>query len=128
MLNPDGPHSGHLLDGNVDLATQVRHVLDAASRRPVSLEDIGSLSQVANDVRHAHPASNQEGVERALGRVPRHLPAHEVAVPDAFFVRALAKRGVGDVARMNIGQLADLRSNPGAPLATAPAQDGRRAT
>src|SRR6202023_2389629 len=93
------------------------HRLDAAYRRPVSLEDIGSFSEVANDVHHAHPASNQEGVERALGRVPRHLPAHEVAVPGALFVRALAKRGVGDVARMNIGQLADLRCNPGAPLA-----------
>jgi hypothetical protein len=75
----------------------------------------GSLSQVANDVHHAHPASNQEGVERVLGRVPRHLPAHEVAVPGALLVRALAKRGVGDVSRMNIGQLADLRCNPGAP-------------
>ena len=51
------------------------------------------------------------------GRVPRHLPAHEVAVPGALFVGALAKRGVGDVARMNIGQLAHLRRNPSAPLA-----------
>ena len=67
---------------------------------------------------HAHPASNQEGVERVLRRrVPRHLPAHEVAVPGALFVRALAKHGEGDVARMNIGQLAGLRCNPGTPLA-----------
>jgi hypothetical protein len=29
------------------------------------------LSQVANDVHHAHPAPNQEGVERVLDRVPR---------------------------------------------------------
>jgi hypothetical protein len=61
--------------------------------------------------------SNQKGVERVPGRVPRHLPAHEVAVPGALFVRALAKHSEGDVARMNIGQLADLRCNPGAPLA-----------
>src|ERR1035438_7107598 len=105
------------VDGQVEQPVAVIHRLDAASRRPVSLEDLGSLSQVANDVHHAHPASNQERVERVLGRVPRHLPAHEVAVPGALFVRALAKRGVGDVARMNIGQLADLRCNPGAPLA-----------
>ena len=51
------------------------------------------------------------------GGVPRHLPAHEFAVTGAFFVRALAKRGVGDVARVNIGQFADLRCNPGAPFA-----------
>src|ERR1700720_2412014 len=105
------------VDGHVEQPVAVIHRLDAAYRRPVSLEDIGSFSEVANDVHHAHPASNQEGVERALGRVPRHLPTHEVAVPGALFVRALAKRGVGDVARMNIGQLADLRCNPGAPLA-----------
>src|SRR5260370_24867029 len=65
----------------------------------------------------AHPASNQESVERVLGRVPRHLPSHEVAAAGALFVRALAKHGEGDVARMNIGQLADTRCNPGAALA-----------
>src|SRR5262245_59865880 len=75
------------------------------------------MSQVADDVHHTHSASNQEAVERALRRVPRHLPAHEVAVPDALFVRALAKRGVGNVARMNIAQFTDLRCNPGAALA-----------
>src|SRR5476649_2526833 len=95
----------------------VVHRLDAAPRRPVSLEDIGSLSQVANEVKQAHAAPNQEGVERVLCRIPRHLPAHEVAVPGALVVRALAEHGVGHVARMNIGQLADLRCNPCAPLA-----------
>src|ERR1017187_9651732 len=105
------------VDGQVEQPVAVIHRLDAASRRPVSLGDFGSLSQVANDVHHAHPASNQERVERVLGRVPRHLPAHEVAVLGALFIRALAKRGVGDVARMNIGQHSDLRCNPGAPLA-----------
>src|SRR5262249_45043170 len=91
--------------------------LNTASRRPVSLEDSGSLSQVANDVHHAHPASNQENVERVLGRVPRHLPAHEVAVPDALFVRALAERGVSDIAGMQEGQLPNLRMIQGATLA-----------
>src|SRR5437763_13894958 len=37
-------------------------------------------------------------------------------VAGALFVRALAERGIGDGGRMNIGQLADLRCSPGAPL------------
>src|ERR1022692_1342075 len=90
------------IDGQVEQSIAVIHRLYAAPRRPVSLEDIGSLSQVANDVHHSQPASNQEGLERVPGgRVPRHLPAHEVAIPGALFVRALAERGVGDVAGMN---------------------------
>src|SRR4029077_21022748 len=90
------------IDAQVEQPIAVIHRLDAAPRRPVGLEDIGSLSQVANDVHHAHPASNQEGLERVpRGRIPGHLPAHEVAVPGALFVRALAERGVSDVARMN---------------------------
>jgi len=106
------------VDGQVEQPVVVIHPLDATDRRPVSLEGLGGLLQVASDVHHAHPASNQEGVERVLRRrVPRHLPAHEVAVPGALFVRALAKHGEGDVARMNIGQLAGLRCNPGTPLA-----------
>jgi putative ABC transport system substrate-binding protein len=87
------------VDGQVEQPIAVIHSLDAAPRRPVSLEDIRSSSQVANDMHHAHPASDQEGVERVRGgRVPGHLPAHEVAVPGALFIRALAKRGVCDVA------------------------------
>jgi hypothetical protein len=90
------------LDGQVKQPIAVIHRLDAAPRRPVSLEDLGSLSQVTNDVHHAYPASNQEGFERVPGgRVPRHLPTHKVAVPGALFVRALAERGVTDVARMD---------------------------
>src|SRR5208282_4903896 len=90
---------------------------DATPRRPVSLEDIRSLSQVANDVHQAHPASNQESVERVLGRVPGHLPAHEVAVQDALLVWPLTERGVGDVTGMQVGQLADLRCIESAALA-----------
>src|SRR3982074_278512 len=41
------------VDGQVEQPIAVIHRLDAASRRPVSLEDIGFLSQVANDVHHA---------------------------------------------------------------------------
>src|SRR5438034_2541713 len=105
------------VDGQVEQPIAVIHRLDAANCGPVSLEDIGSLSQVANDVHHAHTASDQEGVERVLGRVPRHLPAHEVAVPRALFVWALAKNSEGNVTRMNVGQLADLRCKKRAPLA-----------
>src|ERR1700675_92039 len=55
------------VDGQVEQPVAVVHRLDAAPRRPVSLEDSGSLSQVANDVHHAHPASNQEGFEANPG-------------------------------------------------------------
>src|ERR1700691_6273803 len=51
------------VDSQVEQPVAVVHRLDAAPRRPVSLEDFGSLSQIANDVHHAHPASNQEGFE-----------------------------------------------------------------
>src|SRR6202043_3361073 len=50
------------VDGQVEQPVAVVHRLAAAPRRPVSLEDIGSLSQVGNDVKQAHPASNQESV------------------------------------------------------------------
>src|SRR2546425_12282325 len=98
--------------GQVEQIETVVHRLDAAPSRPVSLEYIGSLPQVANQVKHTQLASNQESVERVLGRVPRHLPSHEVSVPGALFVRTLAQHGEGDVASMNVGQLADLRCNP----------------
>jgi hypothetical protein len=54
------------VDGQVDQPVAVVHRLDAAPRRPVSLEDLCSLSQVANDVRHAYPASHQEGARLRL--------------------------------------------------------------
>src|SRR5947209_711890 len=46
------------VDGQVEQPVAVIHRLDAAYRRPVGLEDVGSFSQVANNVHHAHPASN----------------------------------------------------------------------
>ncbi len=117
------------VDGQVEQPIAVTQRLDAASRRPVSLKNLGALPQVANDVHHAYSTSNQEGLERVPGgRVPRHLPAHEVAVPGTRFIRALAERGVGDVARMNKGQLADLRCIYRCTPRTAPAQGGRYAT
>src|SRR5580704_1232372 len=59
--------------GQVEQTIAVIHRLDAAPRRPISLEDPGSLSQVANDMHHADLSSNQERVERVQGRVPGHL-------------------------------------------------------
>src|SRR5919197_2978232 len=44
------------VDGQVEQTVAVIHRLDAATRGPARLEDIGSSSQVANDVHHAHPA------------------------------------------------------------------------
>ncbi len=52
-------------------------------------------------------------------RVPGHGPAHEVAIARALLVRSLTERGVGDVARMEIGQLADVGGGEGAALALA---------
>ena len=56
-------------------------------------------------------------VERGQRRVPRHVPAHEVAVADALVVRALAEDRVGDVAGMEVGQLRDLGGDPRAAFA-----------
>jgi hypothetical protein len=59
------PFPRHLppVDRQVEQSKAVVHSLDAAPRRPVSLEDLGPLSQVANDVHQAHPPSNQESIE-----------------------------------------------------------------
>src|SRR6516225_4988691 len=54
------------LHGQVEQPVAVIHRLDATDRRPVSLKDTGTLSQVTNEVHHAPSASNQESVERVL--------------------------------------------------------------
>src|SRR4030095_12853438 len=69
------------VDRHVEQSGAVAHLLNAAPRRPVRLEDPAALSQVANDVHHARPATDQERVERVLGRVPRALPTHNAEVP-----------------------------------------------
>ena len=86
-----------------DSATDTDHAarLDSRERRPPIKLRI--LAQAANEVHPAHPPSHLESLERAQGRIPRHLPNHEFAIAGAPFVRALAKRGVGDIARMNMG-------------------------
>src|SRR3954453_3604641 len=54
------------------------------------------------------PASGEQSLRGLLYRVPRLVPAHEVAVADALLVRALAEGGVGHVARVQERQLAHL--------------------
>src|ERR1017187_1732084 len=105
------------VDGQVEQPIAIVHRLHAAYRRPVSLEDFGSLSQVANDIHPIHLASNQESVERDLGRVPRHFPPHEGALPAAPLVGPLENTAKGGVASKNIGKPAPRRGTPGAPPA-----------
>jgi hypothetical protein len=95
----------------------VIHYLEATRGRPVSLEDFRFLPQVADNVHPADAASNQERFERAQRRVPGHLPTQEGAISGALFVGTLAKHSESDVARMEIGQLADLRGDPSATFA-----------
>ena len=61
-------------------------------------------------------APDEEGVEGVPGGVPRHVPAHEVAVAGARVVGALAEDRVGDVAGVQVGQLGDLGGDPGAAV------------
>src|SRR5580658_84378 len=63
-----GPTCGRVLprllppvDGQVEQVIVVIHHLDTAACRPISLEDLGSLSQVADEVHPANSATNQEG-------------------------------------------------------------------
>src|SRR5262245_61136549 len=73
-LWPEGwrvlPHLLPPVDRQVEQSVAVVHCLGAAAGRPVSFEHIGPSSQVANEVKQAHPASNQKRFERTLGRVP----------------------------------------------------------
>src|SRR5262249_49690674 len=64
------PHLLPPVDRQIEQSIVVIHRLDAADRRPISLEHTRFVPQITNDVHHAYPASNQENVERALGRVP----------------------------------------------------------
>jgi hypothetical protein len=105
------------VDGEVHERVAVVHGLDAADGRPVGFEDAVAVSYVAHEVHHADPPPDQQDVEGGLCGVPRHVPAHEVVVADAFVVGTLTEDRVGDVAGMQVGQLTDLRCHPSAPLA-----------
>jgi hypothetical protein len=50
-------------------------------------------------------------------RIPRHIPAHEVAVANALGEGILAKNCEGDVPRMGVRELCDLGCNPRATFA-----------
>ena len=68
----------------VEQPIAVIHRLDAAPRRPASLEDIGSLSQVADDVHHAHFCSSTPACQAAfLGQHPpvMYVPRPAQATP-----------------------------------------------
>src|SRR6202034_4068365 len=79
------------VDGQVEQWVAVAHHFDAATRRPIGLEDLGALAQVADDMHSADPPSHQERLQRTPGRrVPGLAPAHELAVPGALFIGALA--------------------------------------
>src|SRR5262245_16655593 len=56
------------VDSQIEQPVAVVHRLDAAHPGPISFEDFGFLSQVANEVHHADPASNQKRIERAPRR------------------------------------------------------------
>src|SRR5437868_5705899 len=62
-------------------------------------------------------ATNEERIEGGQCGVPGHVPAHEVAVAAAFVVGTLTEDRERDVARVQVGQLRDLRGDPGAALA-----------
>ena len=53
----------------------------------------------------------------SMAEYPRHFPSHEVAIADAFRVRSLGEDGKGYVARMEVGEVTDLRADPGTTLA-----------
>jgi hypothetical protein len=80
------------VDRQVEQPIAVIHHLDAARRRPVSLEDLGPVSQVARRASYLPGVLSRGCRTSPGGRIPRHLPAHEGAVPGALFVGALAKQ------------------------------------
>src|SRR3954453_4394226 len=103
--------------GEVHECEAVLHRLYAAVVRPISLEDSVAVPYVADEVHQADLAPFEQRVEGAVCRVPRHVPAHEVAVACAFVIGALAEDRICDVAGMQIGQLGDLGGDPGAAFA-----------
>src|ERR1035441_1077431 len=50
------------VDAQVEQVVVVIHHLDAATRRPISLEDFRSLAQVADEMHPADSASNQQSL------------------------------------------------------------------
>jgi hypothetical protein len=77
------------------------HCLDATPRCPVSLEDIGSTSQVANDVHHASPATNLEAIGTSLhASTPgKRRLSGQIDAPEMSLVRYQAQRLDGILSR-----------------------------
>ena len=90
------------VDGHVEHPVAVPHHLAPAAGGPVRLEHAVAVAQVAG----LHPEVAARRRSRSSGLlghgVPRHLPAHEVAVPVALLVRTLAEDREGDVARVQV--------------------------
>src|SRR5207253_10971771 len=59
------PTSPAAVDRQIEQVIVVIHHLDTSRSGPVSLEDLGSLSEVAHYMHPAYSASNQQGLERA---------------------------------------------------------------
>ena len=89
--------------------------LGAATRRPIRLEDPVTVAQIA--AVPAGLAPRHQVVARVAHRIPRHLPAHEVAIPRALVVRAFAERRIRDVAAVQIRQFAGVPGEERAALA-----------
>src|SRR6266702_7338872 len=101
--------------GQIQESVRRCHHFIAAAGGPVGLEDLVTVSEIADQDAEV-PVCDQlvHGVLRH--RVPGNGPAHEVAVTDALLVRTFAERGVGNVAGMQVGQLANLAVGEGAAL------------
>src|SRR5215469_2385796 len=103
------------VDRPVEHAVGRCHHLARTPAIPVRLEHPVAVPQVTH--LHAEPAPSEQHLRRIPRRVPRSVPPHEVAVAHALLVRTLAERRVGDVTRVQVGQLADLPIEERAALA-----------
>src|SRR5512144_436850 len=121
LLRPAGrrvlPRLLPSVHGEIHECVAVVHHLYATTGGPVGLEDAVAVSEVAHEVHQADVASDEERVQGGLCGVPRHVPAHEVAVTAALVVGALTEDCVRDVAGMQVRQLCDLGGGPGATFA-----------
>ena len=113
-LNPPWPAFRRILpgllttiDGHVKHPIAVGHCLTSPGSGPVRLKHAVAIAQVAD----LHPemmvtALQIEVCVRLLGHgIPRHVPAHELAVAVALLEWTLTEDREGDVARVQVRQL-----------------------
>lgn len=105
---PEGQNRAPNLLGSRSPKDLLKENAELRKIREEQCEMIRKLEEQADDVARFRDdqtgpssACARDTNSRILGRVPTHLPAHEVAALGALVVRTLAKRGLGDVARMN---------------------------